>query len=326
MNQETSGKINIKNICLCLAIPGLLASTILTITGCLGQVHRYFELTSHFKVKYLIINFIVLILLLVARRKSWLFVCLFCLTINGFEVLPWYGVNIANKTSEVHLKILLANVHTKNQRYSEFISLVKQERPDVVVVEEIDKIGTTELAAIHALFPYRFLKPRFDNFGIGIYSYIPLDNLEVKSVGEYDIPTLIADIKLQEHVVSLIATHPLPPVSQEYFYWRNQQLAEISDRVQQLKNKPVIVVGDLNTTMWSPYYRKFIRDSGLKNGRSGFGVQPTWPVDAPIFSIPLDYCLVSPEIKVIDSRVGKDIGSDHYPLITELDYAIGNCS
>lgn len=140
-------------------------------------------------------------------------------------MLPWYGVNIANKTSEVHLKILLANVHTKNQRYSELISLVKQERPDVVVVEEIDKIWTTELAAIHALFPYRFLKPRFDNFGIGIYSYIPLDNLEVKSVGEYDIPTLIADIKLQEHVVSLIATHPLPTVSQEYFYWRNQQLA-----------------------------------------------------------------------------------------------------
>ncbi|MBC6474673.1 MAG: UPF0175 family protein [Hormoscilla sp. GM102CHS1] len=55
--------------------------------------------------------------------------------------------------------------------------------------------------------------------------------------------------------------------------------------------------------MWSPYYRKFIRDSGLKNGRSGFGVQPTWPVDAPIFSIPLDHCLVSPEIKVIDVSV-----------------------
>lgn len=120
-------------------------------------------------------------------------------------------------------------------------------------------------------------------------------------------------------MVSIIATHPLPPVSQEYFDWRNQQFAEIGDRVQQLKNQPVIVVGDLNTTMWSPYYRKFIGDSGLKNGRSGFGVQPTWPVDAPILSIPLDHCLVSPEIKVIDSRVGKDIGSDHYPLITELD-------
>lgn len=195
MNQETRGKINIKNICLGLAIPGLLASTILTITGCLGQFHRYFELTSHFQVQYLIVNLIVLILLLVARRKSLLFVCLFCLTINCIEVLPWYGVNIANKTSEVHLKILLVNLYTKNQRYSELISLVKQERPDVVVLEEIDKIWTKEIAAIHSLFPYRLLKPRFDNFGIGIYSSIPLANIEVLSVREYDIPTLIAQIK-----------------------------------------------------------------------------------------------------------------------------------
>lgn len=280
MNQKNSKKINIKNICLGLAIPGLCASTLLTLTGYLGNLNIYFEITSHFKVQYLTINFIVLILLLVARRKSWLLVCLLCLSINSVEVLPWYGVNTANQTAEMPLKILLANLYTKNQRYSEFIFLVKQERPNVVVVEEIDPIWTKELAAIHELFPYRFLKPRFDNFGIGIYSSIPLDNLELTSIGEYDIPTLIAQIKLQERVVSLIATHPLPPVSQEYFYWRNYQLAEISDRVQQLKNQPVIVVGDLNTTMWSSYYRKFIRESGLKNGRSGFGVQPTWPVIA----------------------------------------------
>ncbi|MCU0565239.1 MAG: endonuclease/exonuclease/phosphatase family protein [Oculatellaceae cyanobacterium Prado106] len=84
------------------------------------------------------------------------------------------------------------------------------------------------------------------------------------------------------------------------------------------RQHPTIVMGDLNTTMWSPIYRPLIHLTGLHNSRQGFGVQPSWVVDIPAFQIPVDHCLVSPSFRVLNNRIGRDIGSDHYPLIADL--------
>lgn len=88
------------------------------------------------------------------------------------------------------------------------------------------------------------------------------------------------------------------------------------------------MLGDLNITMWSPYYRKFMKQTNLKNSRQGFGILPTWPTKniysllppqlSPLFSIPIDYCLISPEFKVMSIYTINDTGSDHRALIINL--------
>jgi endonuclease/exonuclease/phosphatase (EEP) superfamily protein YafD len=80
----------------------------------------------------------------------------------------------------------------------------------------------------------------------------------------------------------------------------------------------LVLLGDLNTTSWSPHFRDLINTAGLKDSRAGFGIQPTWPAGTPPLWIPLDHCLVSPEIKVHDRRVGPNVGSDHFPVIVEF--------
>jgi endonuclease/exonuclease/phosphatase (EEP) superfamily protein YafD len=70
--------------------------------------------------------------------------------------------------------------------------------------------------------------------------------------------------------------------------------------------------------MWSPYYRKLVRDSGLRNARKGFGIIPTWPCGIPMMSIPLDHCLTSPSLQVNAIKRGKQVGSDHFPIIVDL--------
>jgi endonuclease/exonuclease/phosphatase family metal-dependent hydrolase len=79
-----------------------------------------------------------------------------------------------------------------------------------------------------------------------------------------------------------------------------------------------IVMGDLNMSMWSPYYRKFIDRAKLRNTRQGFGIQPSWPTNLPLLQIPIDHCSITSKLKVSNNRIGKDIGSDHYPLIVDL--------
>ena len=39
---------------------------------------------------------------------------------------------------------------------------------------------------------------------------------------------------------------------------------------------PIMVVGDLNATMWSAPYRSLIDSTGLRNARRGFGILPSW--------------------------------------------------
>jgi endonuclease/exonuclease/phosphatase (EEP) superfamily protein YafD len=84
-----------------------------------------------------------------------------------------------------------------------------------------------------------------------------------------------------------------------------------------------ILAGDLNVTSWSPFFKDWLRESGLHDSRLGFGVQATWPTTSPLFLIPLDHVLVSPDIQVMQRQVGADVGSDHRPVLIDFTFKSG---
>jgi endonuclease/exonuclease/phosphatase family metal-dependent hydrolase len=55
--------------------------------------------------------------------------------------------------------------------------------------------------------------------------------------------------------------------------------------------------------------------------RDGIGLLPSWPTFMYFdwLMIPIDHCLVSDDIRVIMAQLGEAIGSDHLPLIIELE-------
>ena len=97
----------------------------------------------------------------------------------------------------------------------------------------------------------------------------------------------------------------------------NEQLASVAEQLQAIGG-PKLLVGDLNTTMWGASYRDFAESTGLHNTRRGFGLAPSWPTHLPFAMIPIDHCLVSDNLVVLDTRTGPDVGSDHLPLIVEF--------
>ena len=80
----------------------------------------------------------------------------------------------------------------------------------------------------------------------------------------------------------------------------------------------MVLLGDLNCTVWSPYFGRLVRDSGLKDSSRGWGVQPSWPAGNWLLRIPIDHCLHSPEVRVVRRGIGPDVGSDHFPVIVEM--------
>ncbi|WP_199246492.1 endonuclease/exonuclease/phosphatase family protein [[Phormidium] sp. ETS-05] len=295
--------------------------TILSGAGYLGKLHLLLELTSHFRLQYLVATICLMLLffLLARQSKIGLALCAFCLVINLAEIVPWYlpGSGTTPSISGSNIKVLLSNVNQDNQNYSQVISLVRQEQPDLALFIEINKGWSAALAELKDILPYSLSFPQTNYHGIAMYSKKPLENVAEKLWGfDYSI-TIIATVNFGVQPITFLGTHPLPPVSSGAFAGRNTHLVKMSDYINQLAT-PTIVIGDLNITMWSPHYKDFIAATGMRNARAGFGIQPTWYHKSPIFYIPIDHCLVSPEIQVLNSRVGENVGSDHLPIIVDL--------
>ncbi|MCI0414687.1 endonuclease/exonuclease/phosphatase family protein [bacterium] len=97
---------------------------------------------------------------------------------------------------------------------------------------------------------------------------------------------------------------------------RNWELAELG-LVVRANYHPVIVAGDFNASIWLPFFKAFLNENRLQDARMGFGVIPAFPTEVPLVMIPIDRCLVSSGIKILDFHSGPNIGSDHLPLILD---------
>ncbi|MEG5034526.1 endonuclease/exonuclease/phosphatase family protein [Microcoleus sp. AT3-D2] len=311
--------INLKHVISKWFIIAVTVNAVFSIVGYLGEFNIFLELTSHFKLQYLLVGFSTFIFFaLVRSKKIWLLVSAFCIIINLAEIVPWYfpAPAVAGATPGHNLRILHSNVLRANRRYSEVISLVKAEQPDIAVFVEVNSSWAKQLSVLSEIFPYSSKQQESERFGSAIYSKLPLENSSVKAFSNQR-KSLSADVKFQGKIISLILAHPTVPIKQESFIDRNKQLAGIGEYAAQIKN-PLIVVGDLNTTMWSPFYKNMVKTGNLRNARSGFGILPTWPTFMPLAYIPIDHFLVSKEIGVLKIRTGRNVGSDHLPLITDL--------
>ena len=309
--------IDFKRITIGLTTAIFIPTLLCSLLAYLGEFDRLLELMTHFRLQYFCGGIFAAIVYGVGKQRIGVWLALFLIGLNAIEIIPWYLP--AEHDREHNLRVMISNVMTSNRRYQDVIDYVRSENPDLLVIMEMDLTWQQHLEPLKSLLPHSFAQPRSDNFGLAIFSKIPLINPKAQEWGKGTVvvPSLTANITVRDRVVSLIATHPVPPSSEEYFMSRNSQLDEIANYVRQVGND-AIVMGDLNMSMWSPYYRKFIDRANLRNTRASFGIQPSWPVNLPLLQIPIDHCSITPHLKVSNNRIGKDIGSDHYPLIVDL--------
>jgi endonuclease/exonuclease/phosphatase (EEP) superfamily protein YafD len=311
----------------CFAIVGITAIALLSPR----LAWRFpWEILSHFQAQYFIVVLLFTIGLALARRKRELWIGLACCAILTAQILPWYlPPRSLLPQPEANLRVLVANLNTQNHSHDQVLALVKKEKPDIAVFMEVGDVWVDQLNTLSDLLPYSFGRPNPYNLGLMVYSKQPLSEPQIQFFGVEKNISVVGQLAIAGKTISLIATHPLPPAKASFFHLRNRQLEQVSQYIKTLST-PVVMVGDLNLSMWSPYYRRLINQTGFKNARQGFGILPTWPTHgtfiiptaiAGLFSIPLDHCLLSPSIRVTDIRTDGDTGSDHRPVIVDLRVA-----
>ncbi|MCX6996820.1 MAG: endonuclease/exonuclease/phosphatase family protein [Kiritimatiellaeota bacterium] len=303
-----------------LTAAGVMAGTA-SLLGFLGSCHWLLDLCSHFRVQYFLGLGVTALLLLMLRQRRAAAVFGALALVNLSMVLPLYfGKKPTPAAGGIPVRAMLINVNTRLGKAADVSAAIRRFNPDFVVLEEVSVPWLSDLKPVLAGYRYSVCEPRADNFGIALFSKFPCTRSRVAYIGDADIPSIIAEIETPRGWCTVLATHPLPPRSREYSGFRNGQLAALPRWVRRATS-PVLLLGDLNTTPWNYYFKRLLAESGLQDSAQGRGVQATWPAFHPLLRIPIDHCLCSPEIGIVNRQVGPDVGSDHFPLI--VDFVIG---
>lgn len=75
-----------------------------------------------------------------------------------------------------------------------------------------------------------------------------------------------------------------------------------------------VVMGDFNTTPWSPPFRQLLHDGRLFSSLNGFGLQVSWPESNILLRIPIDHALLGPGLAATERGTGPAFGSQHRSL------------
>lgn len=262
-----------------------------------------------------------------ARRK-WV-AAVAALPLIAFTLAPvaWTYVDgrQTNESSESTTRLMTANLLVSNDQHVAVAREIRKADPDVLVIQEYSDAWNTALqAALGDDLPHSSFETRDDSFGTALYSGTePSDGTRPAPVvlGSDMTPQTRTVIEIGGREVALYNIHLLPPIAMDYVREGHRQFDDLVDLVQ-AERMPVIVVGDLNLTETTPQHAQLakigLRDAWDIRGR---GRGATWPDNSFLRFLPglrLDHVYVSPEIAVVDVRIGEVPGSDHRPVIADL--------
>ncbi len=303
---------------LLLAILGVAG---LTLAGFFARLWWLFELASHFRVQYFLILAGCALVFLAGRRTEAAALAGGVALVNLALILPAYLGQPRTPSQPAHYRAVLINVLQPNRSYEGVRSFLRETAPDFVVLIEVNQRWLDELEPLSDELPYRLAQPRRDHYGVAFLSRIPLLEPSVLPTGPQARPTLLAHLDLEGTRLAVIGTHPPPPKQRSGSHARNGHISELAGLVRSQAG-PVMVLGDLNLSPWSPYFGDLLSSAGLQDSREGFGIQASWPTAVPLLRVPIDHVLHSPEVAIHHRWLGPDVGSDHFPVVVEFSVPV----
>jgi len=274
------------------------------------------DLLVHFQVQYAWVLAACLLYFLMQRRLRWSILTAAALSLPVIRIVPWYVPppilhHLETHEAQTELQLLSCNVKYTNENYQSLIKLIQSTDADIVVVQEATHAWDLALEQLSSTYPHRIAHPASGPRGMVMLSTFPFlrSKIEIHPTTQHCI--LAGWLQFDSQEILLIASHPFRPGLRH----GPTLLASELDMAANLANKNtqnVILIGDLNTTMWSNTYTRFVQKHGLSNLRKGFGIYASWSRAIPWLSaIPIDHCLIGTDFHGIAFDVIPIAGSDH---------------
>ncbi|HEX9877671.1 MAG TPA: endonuclease/exonuclease/phosphatase family protein [Gammaproteobacteria bacterium] len=274
----------------------------------------WLELFSHFRLQYLAAQLVLLAALALRRRWRMSLLLIPLAALNASATSAYWPREPNPVSGRPDVRIMTANLYEDASDAARFIPQAQREDPDVLALVEFSHEWQAALSTLTAEYPYSSLEPRHGSFGIALLSRLPI--IEQRSFELLSSTTLDVRLALPDgRALRLLAVHLRPPQSPRLAGERNRQLTELGKIVSRI-DEPLIVIGDFNTTPYSPLFKDWSAQTGLRDARTRWSF--SWPASFPLLGIPIDHCMISEHFIAGEQRRGEAFGSDHYPILTEL--------
>ena len=249
-------------------------------------------------------------------------------------IVPYLAVApremLRSERATPRLQIIISNVLMQNEKHDLWRDVMQPhvEGTDVFACAELDQGWADAIDGVLGdSHPHKQIIPQDNMYGLGLWSRLPLEDVQVEHFVQDDIPSIHATVRLEgrpEAAVRLQVLHPRPPAPQENdsssprdaeLMYVGRMIEERRDRGQRM---PTVVMGDLNDVAWSRTTRLFRKISGLLDPRRGRGLYSTFHAEHWWFRFPLDHIFVSNEFRLAEMERLAYVGSDHFPMRVAL--------
>ena len=311
-----------------LSVGALLTLTLLAATACAAGARHFwlFDLAVHFRVQYAALGLLGFILLLAARAPAWALLALCVAACNAMYAAPTLVTHPASLPrlagelatgDPVRLRIASINVLYSNDEYERVAEFVRRERPDAVAMMEMNGDWRRALAGLAKDYPHRYQTIGVGGRGVTFWSRLPMKDASVLELGVRQEPAIQATLEVHGREVRVFSVHTTWPMAPASARRRNDQLAKLAEQARAV-TLPLVVVGDMNISPFSPHFQQLLADGGLRSAAEGFGWQGTWPSFMPPAGIQIDHALVNSRMGVEHFTRGSATGSDHLPIVADL--------
>jgi endonuclease/exonuclease/phosphatase (EEP) superfamily protein YafD len=295
-----------------LLLAGAAAAAAGGILASLAHLAWWLELFSHFRAQYAALLVACGAGLLALRRPALGVAALALAAANAIPLLHYFGPAGESAPEGGTVKAVLLNLWFRNERHDRVLDYLGQVQPDLAVFLEATPAWSGALRALDELLPYQARAGE-----LFVASRMPLAGLRAVPLAESGAMAVVFGLEAPQGRLTVIAVHANWPLGAAIAASRDLELARLAQLAREATG-PVVVLGDLNVTAYSPVFVELLARSGLRDCAAGQGLHATWPAPFPPLYLQIDHCLADPRIGIRGLRSGPWVGSDHFPLEVEL--------
>lgn len=289
-----------------------------------GRWVWWLDVLANFRAQYVVALAFFGLIVMMSRWRRTGYGILGAALVNLVVVLPLYIGSPAEARMEApSLRVMSFNLLSTNESYSEVVDYIESVDPDLVFLHEASR--PWEVAVESAGLGYEIIRPRSDDLIFGTLVLVRGDAVTAVSHGfASSSPRAVSLVYTPSGwgtSLAVLGTHPLAPTDGKRADLRDAQLGFAGEWAAE-QSGAFMVVGDFNSTPWSYPFRRLMATAELRNSQNGFGLQPSFPTTSNLLlRVPIDHLVHSDAIEVTGRQLGPDLGSDHFPLVVDLQLA-----
>lgn len=305
-----------------LAALGLMAAPAGVALSALTRIdHRWTDLLAQFTAPALAATLALTLFCAVLRLRSAMIAGLGATVLLVLAVWPQWlprGGALPREGAPT-LTLYSANLWAWNEDVEAITRSIAEADADIVVLVELGDAPSAQLDRVLAGYPHRVLNTRVDRPSgaarAAIASRYPLTAVADRPDG---LVSVAAVAQTPLGAINIIGAHLTRPWPFQYQWGQIHQAAALA-AIRRDMTGPVIAAGDFNSVSSARIGRQIQAEAGLIPAPGWPG---TWPSALPSpVAITIDQVWRSPDLALLERKLGRKTGSDHRPVVTRFTLA-----